>query len=226
MKEIKTDKLIYTKIPLIMGKIGFVGKDKKNQMQGYNFRSIDDMYNALNKHLSDEQITITSEVLTKEREERKTKSGGALIYTILTMKFVFYATDGSSISSTTVGEAMDSGDKSANKAMSTAYKYALMQVFCIPTEELKDSDSDSYKDLEPKEVKKDPQASTLKNIGIKWQSYNEEMRELFTVYVKEKYKTELKNVPEVEQKLLYSMMDKESFKPMMEEWLDNNANNS
>jgi hypothetical protein len=51
--------------------------------------------------------------------------------------------DGSSIEVVTVGEAMDSGDKSCNKAMSTAQKYAIFQVFAIPTEELKDSDDDS-----------------------------------------------------------------------------------
>ena len=30
-----------------------------------------------------------------------------------------------------------------NKAMSTAYKYALMQIFCIPTEDDKDTENSS-----------------------------------------------------------------------------------
>ena len=41
------------------------------------------------------------------------------------------------------GEGMDSGDKSSNKAMSVAFKYACFQVFCIPTEEMKDPDADT-----------------------------------------------------------------------------------
>jgi hypothetical protein len=60
------------------------------------------------------------------------------------MKFTAYAEDGSSVESVTIGEAMDSGDKSMNKAMSTAYKYALMQIFCIPTEEDKDTENQTH----------------------------------------------------------------------------------
>lgn len=71
------------------------------------------------------------------------------MYSILTMKFTFFAEDGSSVSSTTIGEAMDTGDKSMNKAMSTAYKYALMQIFCIPTEEDKDTENQTH-EIAPK----------------------------------------------------------------------------
>lgn len=147
--------LIYTKIPKIMSLVGVIGKDRTNTMQGYKFRGIDDMYNALNEHLSKEGIFVTSKVIEKQREERQSAKGGLLLYSILTMEFEFFAEDGSSVKSTTVGEAMDSGDKSMNKAMSTAYKYALMQIFCIPTEEEKDTEYQSP------EVKK-TSPSTLK----------------------------------------------------------------
>jgi len=136
--------LIYTKIPKIMKLVGVIGKDRTNTMQNYKFRGIDDMYNALNEHLSAEGIFITSKVIEKQREERPSKNGGVLLYSILTMEFEFFAEDGSSVKSTTVGEAMDSGDKSMNKAMSTAYKYALMQIFCIPTEEEKDTEYQTH----------------------------------------------------------------------------------
>jgi len=132
-----------------MSLVGVVWKDRKNEQQGYKFRGIDDMYNALNKHLSDEGVFCTSEVLKDEREERLTKNGWLLMYSILTMKFTFFAEDGSSVSSTTIGEAMDTGDKSMNKAMSTAYKYALMQIFCIPTEEDKDTENQTH-EIAPK----------------------------------------------------------------------------
>lgn len=143
------ENLIFKKIPKIMSLVGVVWKDRKNEQQGYKFRGIDDMYNALNKHLSDEGVFCTSEVLKDEREERLTKNGWLLMYSILTMKFTFFAEDGSSVSSTTIGEAMDTGDKSMNKAMSTAYKYALMQIFCIPTEEDKDTENQTH-EIAPK----------------------------------------------------------------------------
>ena len=137
------ENLIYKKIPVIMWKIGVIGKDRINKIQNYQFRWIDDMYNALNQHLTEEKVFFTSEILSTEREERESKNGGTLIYSVITMKFTAYAEDGSSVSSTTVGESMDSWDKSMNKAMSTAYKYALMQIFCIPTEDDKDTENSS-----------------------------------------------------------------------------------
>lgn len=135
---------IFAKIPKIMSLVGVVGKNRKNEQQGYKFRWIDDMYNALNEHLSAEWVFCTSEVLETTREERQTKSGGMLMYSIVKMKFTFFAEDGSNVSTTTIGEAMDTGDKSMNKAMSTAYKYAFMQIFCIPTEDDKDTENHTH----------------------------------------------------------------------------------
>ena len=59
------------------------------------------------------------------------------------MKYTFYAEDGSSVSAVVQGEGMDSADKSSNKAMSVAFKYACFQVLCIPTEEMKDPDAET-----------------------------------------------------------------------------------
>jgi hypothetical protein len=52
------------------------------------------------------------------------------------------AIDGSKHTVKTFGEAMDSGDKATNKAMSAAYKYAAFQAFSIPTEG--DNDADAH----------------------------------------------------------------------------------
>ena len=147
---------IYGAISRIMDKVGVIGKDKKNTQQGYNFRGIDDMYNALNKHLAEEKVFATSTVLDMKREERTSKSGAILLYTILTIKFTFFTDDGSKVESVTVGEAMDSGDKSCNKAMSTAYKYALMQIFCIPTQEDKDTESQTNVIVKPPTIQPSP----------------------------------------------------------------------
>lgn len=120
-----------------------IAKARKNDSQGYKFRGIDDIYNELNPHLAKNGVFFCPEIVSKEREERTTKSGGALIYTVLVVAFTVYAIDGSFVKLVTIGEAMDSGDKSANKAMSAAYKYAMMQLFCIPTEDEKDTENHS-----------------------------------------------------------------------------------
>jgi hypothetical protein len=142
--------LIFTKIPAIMASIDAIGKNRKNQSQGYAFRGIDDMYNELHSHFATHKVFYTPEVLTTHREEKATKSGGLMQYVVLTVKYTFYAEDGSSVSCTMIGEASDSGDKASNKAMSTALKYALMEIFLIPTEDEKDTETNSPQFVAPK----------------------------------------------------------------------------
>lgn len=142
--------MIYELIGKAIGKIGAIGKDQMNLQQKFKYRGIDQVYNALNPVLSDLGIFFVPEVLDLKREERETKSGTLLTYTILTMKYTVYAPDGSNVCMTVVGEGMDSGDKGCNKAMSVAMKYAMFQLLCIPTEELKDPDADVYADVLPK----------------------------------------------------------------------------
>lgn len=137
--------LIYGKISQIMSEVGFIKKERKNQQgAGYMFRGIDDLYGALQGLLAKHRVFFTPAVFQREREERTSKSGGTLIYTILTIRFTFWAEDGSFVECVTVGEAMDSGDKSANKAMSAGLKYALLQVFCIPTDEDNDTENQTH----------------------------------------------------------------------------------
>jgi len=135
---------IFEAMPKIAAAIGVIGKDRKNPQQGYNFRGIDDVYNAAHDALVENGVFCVPEVLEMIREERQTKSGGTLLYTILKVKYTFYASDGSSVVAVTMGEAMDSGDKSCNKAMSAAQKYAFLQVFAVPTAEPKDTENETH----------------------------------------------------------------------------------
>lgn len=134
---------IFQLIPKIMREVGVIGKNRRNPQQGYAFRGIDDIYNAIQTHFAENGVFCAPEVTEQLREERQTKSGGNLIYTVLRVKHTFYAPDGSNFSAVTVGEAMDSGDKSANKAMSAAMKYALIEVFAIPTEGDNDTENNA-----------------------------------------------------------------------------------
>lgn len=135
---------IYTAIPAIMDEIGHIGKDKKNQQQGFMFRGIDQVMNTMKPLLAKYGVFAVPEVIETQRSERTTKSGGNLIYTIHKIKYHFVASDGSEVCATVVGEGMDSADKSSNKAMAVAFKYACFQVFCIPTEEMAKDDPDAY----------------------------------------------------------------------------------
>ena len=141
---------IYGLIGKAIGMIGAIGKDKRNQQQGFNYRGIDQVYNALNPVLAELGIFFVPEVLDMRRDERVNKNGTVLTYTILKMKYTAYAPDGSHVEMTVMGEGMDTGDKGCNKAMSVAMKYAMFELFCIPTEEMKDPDADVYTDVLPK----------------------------------------------------------------------------
>lgn len=137
--------LIYGKISEVMGYVDAIAKGRSNKEQGYSFRGIDDMYNALHNHLATAKIFFTSQILSKDREDRPTKDGkGVRITTLINVRWSVFAEDGSFVTTDTLGEAMDSGDKSANKAMSASYKYALMQIFCIPTEDAKDTEEEDH----------------------------------------------------------------------------------
>jgi len=128
-----------------------IAKDRRNKMQGFQFRGIDDAYNALHPVMSKHQVITVPRVLNMEREERQTKNGGTLIYTMLTVEYDFVCgEDGSKITvGPVIGEAMDTGDKSCNKALSMAHKSILLQTFTIPTHS-DDADATTHADIEPK----------------------------------------------------------------------------
>lgn len=143
-EAIRAGEMIYTLIPAIMADISAIGKDKRNVQQGFNFRGIDDVMNVMKPILAKHQVFTVPEVLEQVRETKITPKGGELRYSLLRIRFSFYAPDGSHVDAVTQGEGMDSGDKASNKAMAIAYKYALFQVFCIPTEEMIDPDGESH----------------------------------------------------------------------------------
>lgn len=124
-----------------LSKIG-IAKERKNIQQGYPFRGIDDVYGALSPLLAKHQLVILPRLMERVSSERATKSGTVLFHTAITVEYdLVSAIDGSRHTIRIPGEAMDSGDKSVNKALSAAYKYACFKTFCIPTEGDNDADA-------------------------------------------------------------------------------------
>ncbi|WP_414149857.1 ERF family protein [Enterobacter sp. BNK-18] len=134
-----TEKKVYAAISGVASALAEKGisKERKQGSQvNYAFRGIDDIYNALAPELVKNKLLILPRYTERTSVERTSKNGGALFYITVRGDFDFVSTeDGSIHTVTTYGEAMDSGDKATNKAMSIAYKYAAFQAFCIPTEE-------------------------------------------------------------------------------------------
>lgn len=140
--------LIFKKMSEVMKEIGHVGKDQNNKAQGFKFRGIDQFVNALYPALCKHGVFMTPRCVKEEHElkdvERSNGKKGVDKHVYLLMEYDFFAEDGSKV---TVGplpaEGLDSGDKSTNKALSAALKYALIQTFSIPTEDMAEADLES-----------------------------------------------------------------------------------
>ena len=139
---------VYQAINKVQAELAHTGISKtrtNTQGSGYKFRGIDDVFNALSPLLATHGLCILPRMLTRTCEERMSKSGGNLFYVTVEAEFdLVAAEDGSKHTIRTFGEAMDSGDKATNKAMSAAYKYAAMQAFSIPTEGDNDTENHTH----------------------------------------------------------------------------------
>lgn len=120
-----------------------IGKNRKNAQQGYSFRGVDDVMNAFAPLLAKHGLAIVPSFSDREVTERATKAGGAIFVVTVKGTFRLIAADGSSIEVGPIyGEASDTADKATNKAMATAFKYALFQAFCVPLEGVTGGDAD------------------------------------------------------------------------------------
>lgn len=140
--------LIYKRMSDVMKDIGTIGKDQKNTAQGFKFRGIDQFVNTLYPALTKHSVFMTPRVTSATQEvkevERSSGKKGYDKHVNLLVEYDFYAEDGSKVTVGPIaGEGLDSGDKATNKAMSAALKYALIQTFSIPTEDMVDGDKDS-----------------------------------------------------------------------------------
>lgn len=118
-----------------LAKVG-IAKDRTNQQQHFQYRGIDDLRNTLAPLLVKHKLLIISRVLERQLIERESKQGGALFSVVLKIEYEFLSVEDESTKTVGpfYGEAMDSGDKATNKALSIAYKYMAFDTFCIRTE--------------------------------------------------------------------------------------------
>lgn len=147
---------VYKAIAAIQEELSRVGisKDGVNSQQNYRFRGIDQVYSALSPLLAKHGLCVLPRMVDCSRSERVSMKPGynggppkesVLFYVTVTAEFDFVAVeDGSTHTVRTYGEAMDSGDKATNKAMSAAYKYAAFMAFAIPTEGDNDADATTH----------------------------------------------------------------------------------
>lgn len=150
-------KKVYSAINSVQAALSKTGITKNREAKDWNgksmyaFRGIDDVYNIVSPLLAENRLCIIPRMVSRQVSERVNAKGTALFYVTVEAEFDFVsAEDGSMHTARTFGEAMDSGDKATNKAMSAAYKYACFQTFAIPTEGDNDPDATVQEPIRPK----------------------------------------------------------------------------
>lgn len=156
---------IYERMVAVMADVPAIEKTGFNKEQGFRFRGIEQVMGALQAVLVKHGVFVVPRVLSKRTEQRATAKGGSMNVTHLDVEFTFFGLAGDSVVAVAPGEAQDSADKSTNKAMSAAMKYALTQTFCIPTADLDDADRHHEDASGPPPSVEDGLRSQIKGLG-------------------------------------------------------------
>jgi len=136
----------------IMKAVGAIAKKDKNTSQGFNFRGIDSVVNAVSPALQKHGVIVVPRVDDYSYETVEIgRNRTAMGHVKVKVTYAFIGQAGDAISATVVGEAMDSGDKATAKAMSVAFRTALLQALCLPTDE-PDPDATSYESYSATDV--------------------------------------------------------------------------
>jgi hypothetical protein len=122
-----------------------IPKNRRNSAENYEYRSIDDVLDKLAPLLAKHRICVLPRARERLLTERHERGDELLFHVSLRVEFhLTSAEDGSSHVVEAFGEALDGSDKATAKAMSAAFKTAMLQTFCIPVHGSDDPDADSY----------------------------------------------------------------------------------
>lgn len=119
----------------VMGDVQAVGKESRNSQQGYAFRGVDAVMNAVGPALRRHGVVIVPEHVETHYRDAQTTSGKATREVTVVVTYRAHGPAGDSIVLQAPGEALDVSDKGTPKAMSVAYRTALLQALTIPTDE-------------------------------------------------------------------------------------------
>lgn len=144
-----TDALpVHAALSAVMGDVQAVRKQDRNTQQGFNFRGVDAVVNAVGPALRTHGVIVLPRVLARHTETYQTSKGATMRNVAVEVEFTFVGPDGSTLTCSALGEAADAGDKATPKAHSVAFRTALLQALCIPTDE-PDPDASTHERAAP-----------------------------------------------------------------------------
>ena len=127
----------------VMADVREVKKTGRNTAQNYDFRGIDAVMNAVGPALRTHEVVVLPELHSVQYEPVTSSQGKMLMSARVVVSYRFVGPGGDSLAATVAGEAFDSGDKATAKAMSVAFRTALLQALCLPTDDI-DPDAQTY----------------------------------------------------------------------------------
>jgi hypothetical protein len=139
---------VYKAISALAAELSQTGIPKAhlNLQDEYRYRSIDDVLNRLAPLLPKHRLCVLPTVLERQSQDCVAPGGQALTRVSLKVAYDIVSTIDASLHRVEVfAEAHDEGDKGTAKALSAAYKSAMLQAFCIPVSDSEDSDARSPK---------------------------------------------------------------------------------
>lgn len=139
---------VYAAISAVTGALSTSGieKSRMNTQEGYRFRGIDDIFDRLSPLLAEHKLCVLPRMLERERRKQRGLNGAGLISVCVKVAYdLISAEDGSIHTIEAYGEALDVGDKATSKAVSAAFKSAILQAFCIPISGRDDADAQTHR---------------------------------------------------------------------------------
>ena len=127
--------LVYQAINGVAAELAEIGiaKSHRNDEGDYLYRSIEDVLSALAPLLARYKLCVLPRVL--DREAVQNRDGSTQLVAVRAAFDLVSALDGSTHTIECFGEAWDDSDKGTAKAISAAYKSAVLQAFCVPVKQ-------------------------------------------------------------------------------------------
>ena len=127
----------------VMGDVREVAKNDVNQAQHFTFRGVDAVVNAVAPALRRYGVIVTPARTEVSYQPFVTGKGSQMMCARVLVTYRFTGPGADFMEAQVAGEAFDSGDKATAKAMSVAFRTALLQALALPTDDL-DPDAETY----------------------------------------------------------------------------------
>ena len=118
----------------VMVEVLAIRKAEQNKFQGFNFRGIDAVMNAVGPALRTHGVSVVPVEGAAVHRDFASKDGKTQHEAIVTVTYRVTGPAGDHFDGWSIGEAADSSDKATTQSMSVAFRTFLLQALCIPTD--------------------------------------------------------------------------------------------